>query len=132
MFISNSVMRNLLDCAKKAGVTGYDLDDAEYLLERAEEREERRRKEKAAQEAQLRDKIYNALSDGRPMTPTDVQFIIYNRYGRAYSLPKIAYQLRYMAYRLPQSEERWKNVKRDLYASNQRGQRNKAFYRIEK
>ena len=128
MWIDISEMKYLLDHAED--MPSYIRAQYENDLKRAEARERKALEEKAHKVAVLRDRIYDALSDGRSLTPTDIQFVIYNRYGYAYSLPKITYHVAYMTFGLTgEDAERWKGVEHDCNTNCGRG---KSYFHIVK
>lgn len=134
MFINNQDMRNLLTAMRNGtSPSSYTLNAIEWRLERSEEKEREALEEKKRQIATLRDRIYEVLSDGRSYTPTDIQFVIYNRYGCAYSLPKITFHVAHMTFGLTgEDAERWKGVEHDINANCGRGNRGKSYFHIVK
>ena len=131
MWIKNSDMKFLLEHAED--MPSYIREMYQSQLERAEARQKERNEKKRQERYVLYEAIYKELENGRSCTPTDLQFLLYNRTGKPWSCQRITRLLCEMSYNLRGEEtKRWNAVKHDVAENRKPNNRGKSFYHIEK
>ena len=112
MWISNRTLKDLLNDDLNGWQKSLLLDD----LRRAEAREEEKRQEKIAKRNAFYAEVVSLMQDypGKPLCPTDLQFMYYNRMNKQISCSKIAAALHrlYLTTMWPDDDET--SVPKDL------------------
>lgn len=105
MWMKNNEMRDVLEALQN----GKQLPDwyIQYMLckvEEAEQREQERIQRKRDEQIALCRKIYTLLAEQpeRRLCPTDLQFMVYNRFGVALSCAKVARACHTMSWYKPE------------------------------
>jgi len=113
MWISTQDLRKLMD----GEMDDYDVRMIEQKIQCAEERKEKLRREKIAQRNAFLKQVTDLLREypGKPLCPTDLQFMFYNRFGQQVSCSKISYACQEMYLGTLWSNDDWaKDYPRDV------------------
>lgn len=113
MWISTEDLKKLMN----NGMNDYEKHVLKGKIQRAEEREEELRQRKIAERNAFLSQVADLLREypGKPLCPTDLQFMYYHRFGQQISCSKISYACLILYLGTLWSNDAWaKNYPRDV------------------